>query len=100
MTIRAYTGYNDYKKVHYYTDFEVVDVIPKVGEVDDLCWARDGYKKEVVGVYDLSLDCEQGNDNVYNYDYYEVVEKTIYDPEAYNGWEDEENSRFIAVEKR
>ena len=33
MKIRAYTGYSDSHRIHYYTDFEIVDKLPELGEV-------------------------------------------------------------------
>lgn len=75
--IRAYTGYSERRKTHYYTDFEIVNKLPEVGEVvygdDDNCININyGERERVKSVSAVSLDCEQGNDEVYNYDYYEV----------------------------
>jgi hypothetical protein len=64
MKIKVYTGYKEYTNAHLYTWFEIVPYLPEIG--DDI----NGWK--VTGIFPASLDCEQGSDEVYNYDYYEV----------------------------
>lgn len=75
--IRAYTSYSERSNTHYYTDFEIVDKLPQVGEVvsgdnDGSTTHYHGERERVKSVSEVLLDCEQGNDEVYNYDYYEV----------------------------
>lgn len=39
MKIRAYVNYNEYSNKRYYRDFELVDVLPAIGDIvfgDDL----------------------------------------------------------------
>lgn len=101
-TIRAYVKYNDYRNIHYYTDFEVVDSLPEVGDyfgpsVDEI---------RVIRVDKVKLDCEQGNLKVYDYDFYEV--KTFdeyeynYDKEqnAENNYEDYVTSYYYCIRKK
>lgn len=71
-TIRAYTGYSERSNTHYYRDFKIVDSLPEVGEI---VYGDDNNKhygecERVKSVEEVQLDCEQGNDDVYNYDYY------------------------------
>lgn len=59
-TIRAYIGYNDW------TDFEIVDRRPKIGGTL--------HGELITNVEPVSLDCEQGNDDVlYSYEHYRVT---------------------------
>ena len=60
--IKAYVNYNEREKIHYYQMFDVVEVIPK--------YYND---EEVVDIKEVRLDAEQGNDEVYKYDFYEIT---------------------------
>ena len=60
--IKAYVDYNEREKIHYYQTFDVVEVIPR--------YYND---EEVIGVKEVRLDAEQGNDEVWKYDYYEIT---------------------------
>ena len=73
--IKAYVNYNEREKIHYYQMFDVVEVIPK--------YYND---EEVVDIKEVRLDAEQGNDEVYKYDFFEIT--TIDD-------EKEENHYYI-----
>jgi hypothetical protein len=64
MKIKVYTGYKEYSNTHLYTWFEIVPYLPEIG--DDI----NGW--EVTGIFPAYLDCEQGSDEVYSYDYYEI----------------------------
>ena len=77
--IRAYTGYNEWMGVRYYTDFTIRDALPK-GDYD-YGSLREGDHRYVKAIKPAHLDCEQGCDEVYNYKYYHV----IYDCEDANG---------------
>lgn len=81
MNIRVYTDYDERSKRKYYRDFEVVEKLPEVGEV---VWGDSddspskvppyhGERERVKSVNKAWIDCEQGSDDVYNYDYYEVA---------------------------
>lgn len=77
MKIKAYTGYSDSHRIHYYTDFEIVDKLPELGEVvygdeDNCIHVNYGERERVCSIQKIELDCEQGNDEVYDYDYYKV----------------------------
>ena len=60
--IKAYVNYNEREKIHYYQMFDVVEVIPK--------YYND---EEVVDLTEVRLDAEQGNDEVYKYDFFEIT---------------------------
>lgn len=60
--IKAYVDYNEREKIHYYQIFDVVEVIPR--------YYND---EEVIGVKEVRLDAEQGNDEVYKYDFFEIT---------------------------
>lgn len=77
MKIKAYVSYDDDRCIHYYRNFEVESSLPEVNDVIDGDYDRDdgkcgynGYRERVTAVVAVNLDCEQGNDEVYNYDYY------------------------------
>ncbi len=96
MKIRAYTGYCERSNTHYYTDFEIVDKLPELGEVvygdSDNCTRIDyGERERVTNVCKAWLDCEQGNDEVYDYDYYEIQTQL----EEY----DEQSGRYEVTDK-
>lgn len=69
--IRAYTGYNEWMGVRYYTDFTIRDALPKGGY--DYGSLREGDHRYVKAIKPAHLDCEQGCDEVYNYKYYHVI---------------------------
>ena len=77
--MRAYTGYNEWTGVHYYTDFTIRDALPKRGY--DYGSLREGDHRYVKAIKSAHLDCEQGSDEVYDYEYYHV----IYDCEGADG---------------
>ena len=60
--IKAYVDYNEREKIHYYQVFDVVEVIPEY------------YNDEkVIDIKEVRLDAEQGNDEVYKYDFFEIT---------------------------
>ena len=60
--IKAYVDYNEREKIHYYQVFDVVEVIPQY------------YNDEkVIDIKEVRLDAEQGNDEVYKYDFFEIT---------------------------
>ena len=98
MKIKAYTSYSEANKIHRYREFEVIDILPEIGEVKELFPERDGERTTVCEIRELSLDCEQGNDEVYNYKYYEIVKSfEVLDDD--DNWVLEANeSDFVALE--
>lgn len=75
--IKVYVDYKERSKVHYWAMFEVVDRLPKVGEVvygddDDALRPYYGERERVERIWKVEPDCEQGNDDVFEYDYFEV----------------------------
>lgn len=73
--IKAYVDYNDYDKIHYFDDFYIVDELPKIGDLID--------DDKVIKIEEIGLDCEQPNDEVYNYDYYKLTLKYEEDDDTY-----------------
>ena len=60
--IKAYVDYNEREKIHYYQTFDVVEVIPEY------------YNDEkVIDIKEVRLDAEQGNDEVYKYDFFKIT---------------------------
>lgn len=88
--IRAYIDWNDATRTHYYRDFEIVENLPKINEI----YYEDESSVEKVKLIErVNLDCEN-SDDVYNYDYYEII-IDAYDKD-YN--EHDERSYFVCVE--
>lgn len=90
MKIRAYVSYSERTNTHYYTDFTVVDELPKIGEKNL------NESEEIVDVTPVDLDCDQGNDDVYKYDYYKVTVKVT---DEFDGNVDEREG-FVCIEKQ
>ena len=61
--IKAYVDYNEREKIHYYQIFDVVEVIPEKFYNDE----------EIIEIKEVRLDAEQGNDEVYKYDFFEIT---------------------------
>jgi hypothetical protein len=65
MKIEVCTGYSEYTNTRDFTNYTVVDELPKIGEVID-------HQFKVTDISEAYLDCEQHSDAVYDYDYYDV----------------------------
>ena len=76
--IKAYIGWNDTNHTHYHKEFEIIEKLPEKKDVFDENGER------IVKIENVKLDCEQGNDDVYNYDYY--VAKIEYDYGVTTDW--------------
>lgn len=63
--IKAFVGYNDVNNFHYYQNFRVVEELPKINDIID-------YRK-VVSINPVSLDCDQPNYTVYDYDFFTLT---------------------------
>lgn len=63
-TIKAYVNYDERRGVHQYTNFEIVERLPEIGET----FNQGDY--ECVAIEPVELDCEQGSDEAYNYSFY------------------------------
>lgn len=87
MKIRAYIGYNDYKKVRYYKDFEIVKNLPEL-------WEEISFNPVyiVTKIEEVRLDPEQGSDDVYYYDFYKIISVSHEN-------DDDESIEYIAIEK-
>ncbi|MEG2688112.1 MAG: hypothetical protein RSA24_02975 [Clostridia bacterium] len=105
--IKAYTGYNDYTNTHYYNNFEIIDSLPKIYNIDELI--NDTSKTSwldsnlCVDCDNVQLDCEQGNSNVYDYDYYEIKYVDIagyhLDDDEDKDIDDYFTNKYIAIKK-
>lgn len=84
--IKAWIGYNDKNKTHYYENFEVVENLP---EIEKEFWND----RKISKIKEVELDCEQPNYDVYNYNFYEITEEVRYDDEI------EESYSYVCVEK-
>ena len=90
MYIKAYTSYNEYNNTHYYTNFKVIDELPAIGS--DYNSSID-YDTVVTDIKTVLLDCEQGFDSVYDYDYYNI----IYNETDKDTNETEQNNEYVAI---
>jgi hypothetical protein len=73
-TIKVYVGYNERNNAHYWRRFEIVDSLPEIG--DEI----DGWTVEEI--YPAHLDCEQGSERVYDFDYYEIKTREVEDEDS------------------
>lgn len=85
MKIRAYVNYDERRKIHYWRDFEIVEELPKEGD-------EYNYKK-VINIYQIMIDSEQGNHDVYYYDFFEITLSYIENDE------EEQDIVYVAIEK-
>ena len=69
--MRAYLKGNEIKGKEI--DFKIIDKLPKIGKE----LIGNGYYKDnqsiVYKIENIEIDCEQGSDDVYNYDYYKIL---------------------------
>lgn len=80
MKIKAYTSYSESSNTKYSRHFEVVKQLPEIGSViwgdGDECPENvkpyHGERQRVKAIEKAWLDCEQGNDEVYDFDFFEV----------------------------
>jgi hypothetical protein len=100
MKIKAYTRYNEQNNTHYYREFEVVDLLPTIGEVKEVSPEYDGERTTVIAIREVGLDCCQGNDEVYNYNYFEIVETFERLDDDDNWYLEETQSTFVAIPKK
>lgn len=99
MKIRAYVCFDERNKVHFHRDFEVVSRLPEIGETvygSDY----DGEKEIAVAIREASIDTCQGNDEIYNYDYFEIYVELLKLGDDDEWYIDETNSLFVAIEKK
>ena len=100
MKIRAYTSFEESNKIHRWRDFEIVGKLPVLGEIKEISPEYDGEKTTLVNIFECPIDCEQGNDEVFEYEYFKLeykFEKLNEDDE----WEFEEYQyEFVAVKKQ
>lgn len=59
-----------------YIRFSVIDELPKIGDIIDKG------QFEVLYVNEVRIDCEQPSSEVFEYDYFVVVKKDLFDEEA------------------
>jgi len=59
-----------------YLQFSVIDELPKIGDIIE----RGQY--EVLYVNEVRIDCDQPSSEVFEYDYFVVIKKDLFDAEA------------------
>lgn len=91
MKIKAYTGYKPGR--HLYNTFDVIDELPKVGEESPYT-----FDEIVTSIEPVDLDCEQGNPEVWDYDYY-VIETLPKELDEDDDPENYKSIRYICIEK-
>lgn len=64
--ITAYTSYDERTNTRYSRDFEIVSGLPKVNDT----FTDAELTVTVKSVFPVALDCEQGSDEVWSYDFY------------------------------
>lgn len=84
MKIRAYVDYNERSNTRYYRDFTIVDELDyEVNDLEKLIADKSlNYPIHNGSVFEISevrLDCQQGNSEVYDFDYYVVRKVNIAD---------------------
>lgn len=89
--IKAYTSYHERTNTRRYRMFKVLESLPELG-AGGYGYAVD---KDIIELSDVKLDCEQGNNEVYNYNFYEVKYRYL-DDEDYE--DDEFDIDYICVE--
>lgn len=75
MKIKAYIGYSERKNCFYSKEFEVVEELPEVIELNNILENKDLqhiYKNCCIDISEVYLDPEQPTNEVYNYDYYKL----------------------------
>lgn len=86
MKIRAYVNYDERSNTRYHRDFTIEDYKIKDLEVEDLdeliknttlnSWLDN---ETIINIQEVNLDCEQGNNEVFDYDYYCIKKVDIGD---------------------
>lgn len=84
--IKAYVGYSEWQKKHFYRYFDIVDKIPTIGDIIE--------DEEVVDVSEVSLDCEQDNEDVYKYNFYKIITQV----DEWGDGEIEKNEYYLCTE--
>lgn len=86
MKIKANVGYSESTNTIFSRDFEIEQSLPEEGD------KHDGLV--VTGIYPVRLDAEQPNNDVYDYDFYEIAQRQEDEDEP-----DPAYSEWIAVER-
>lgn len=64
MIIRAKIGLNEWNNTVIRRNFELVETLPTVGKLF--------HDYKVLKLNEMKLDCEERNENLYNYDYFKI----------------------------
>ena len=99
MKIKVKTYYNEHNNTNYYRQFDIIDALPEIGEVDQLFPERDGERTTVIAIREVSIDCEN-RDEAFEYNYY-VIEKTFEQLNEDDEWEmvHECERHYVAIKK-
>ncbi|WP_302593570.1 hypothetical protein [Faecalibaculum rodentium] len=88
--IKVYTACNEWSNTHYWRYFDIIDELPHIG---------DRVFDEVISSIDLiPIDCEQGNESVFDYDYYKIT-RVASDLNENEDPEDTASYDYVAVRK-
>lgn len=94
--VKAYVDYEDETKTHYYINFEIIEILPKIETTKK-------YNNECVKIESVKLDVENG-DNIYNYDFYKI---TYIDYEDFNSNNDDDftiedftTKKYVCIERK
>lgn len=86
MKIKAYTGYKPGR--HLYNEFEIINELPRIGEESPFT-----FSEIVTSIEPVDLDCEQGNPEVFKYDYYRM--ESVPKPEELDEDDDPEDYKSV-----
>ena len=99
MKIKVKIGEIEKSKIERWQEFEIVEELPNVGEIEEVSPEYDGEKTTVVEVREFWIANDNQRDEVYKYNYYRVkklLEKLNDDDvwEFYDDWYE-----YIAIER-
>lgn len=99
MKIKVKTFYNEHTNTNYRREFEIIDALPEIGEVEELFPESTGERTTVVAIREISIDCEN-RDEAFEYNYY-VIKKTFELLNEDDEWEMENESElhYVAIKK-
>ena len=81
-TLKVYISFNNETKTHYYDTFTIETILPQ----------HEYNNERIINRENVEIDCEQGNEKVYQYNYYII---TTFNEEEYNN----DLTRYTDIQK-
>lgn len=100
MKIKAYVSYDERTNTRSYREFDIVANLPTIGDfVSGGTWK--GERHIVKDIIELEIDCEQGNFDVWDYEYYRIV-LAFEELDENNNWVDsnDDDYEYIAIKRK